>query len=123
MTKNSAVLVGFVGREPRFIEKSGSLRATVALATRDRWTEGECAKEQTNWHAVALEGDLAKIVRDHVRLGSAIFVSGPIVSREYLDATGWHKDWEIRATEVFVLDPRSLAGEDKPRLPPAPGES
>lgn len=83
MSVNKAILLGYVGNDPelRFPEKDFAV-AYLSLATNERQPSGA---ELTEWHALVMTGDNARIAERYIRKGTRLYVEGRLRSREYED--------------------------------------
>ena len=94
---------------------SGNEVALFSLATSEYWkdkTTGE-KKDKTEWHRVVVYSQgLVNIIKNYVKKGTKLYVSGSIQTRKWVDAQGIDK----HATEIIlqgftaelqILDPRT----------------
>ena len=115
MSINKVILIGNVGKDPEIRSlKNGNEVALFSLATSDYWrdkTTGE-KKTKTEWHRVVVyPTGIVNIIKNSVKKGSKLYVSGSIHTREWDDQQGVRK----HATEIIlqgynaefqILDPR-----------------
>ncbi|MFK4135949.1 single-stranded DNA-binding protein [Pseudomonas luteola] len=97
---NKVILVGNVGGDPetRALPNGGNV-SNITLATTDTWKDREGNKqERTEWHRVVFFGNLADVVKDHVRKGSQLYVEGRLQTRKWQDAQGQDR----YSTEIVV---------------------
>ena len=113
---NKAILIGNLGKDPdiRYLP-SGDAVANFSIATtdvsKDR-TTGE-RKEYTEWHRIALFGQLAAIAGQYLRKGSQVFIEGRIRTRKWTDQAGAERySTEIVADEMRMLGGRNAGGGD-----------
>jgi single-strand DNA-binding protein len=115
MSVNKVILIGNVGKEPEVRSmNNGNEVALFSLATSEYWrdkTTGE-KKDKTEWHRIVVYSQgLVNIVKNYVKKGSKLYVSGSIQTRRWTDNQGIEK----YATEIIlqgytaelqILDPR-----------------
>lgn len=115
---NKAVLLGHVGQNPEVrTTASGTMVASVSLATGRQWTDKSGQKqEKTEWHRLVLWDKLADIAERYVTKGSQLYVEGEIEYRSYEDKDGVTKYMtEIRVRELVLLG----SGGDRQPAPSA----
>lgn len=91
---NKAILVGHVGKDPVIKTfSSGDKVANFSIATSDSWRDKNTGerKEKTDWHNVAVFGNLAEVVEKYVRKGSKLYVEGKLQTRKWQDQSGQDK--------------------------------
>lgn len=116
MSVNKVILLGNVGKDPEIrTMNNGNEVALFNLATSDYWkdkTTGE-RKEKTEWHRVVVYSQgLVNIIKNYVKKGTKLYLSGSIQTRRWVDAQGVDK----HATEIVlqgftaelqILDPKT----------------
>ena len=116
MAVNKVILLGNVGKDPEIrTMNNGNEVALFNLATSDYWkdkTTGE-RREKTEWHRVVVYSQgLVNMVKNYVKKGTKLYLSGSIQTRRWVDAQGLDK----HATEIVlqgftaelqILDPRN----------------
>lgn len=116
MSVNKVILIGNVGKDPEIrTMNNGNEVALFSLATSEYWkdkTTGE-KKDKTEWHRIVVYSQgLVNIVKNYVKKGTKLYVSGSIQTRKWVDAQGLDK----YATEIIlqgftaelqILDPRT----------------
>ncbi|MDR1425429.1 MAG: single-stranded DNA-binding protein [Rickettsiales bacterium] len=116
MSINKVILIGNVGKDPEIrTMNNGNEIALFSLATSDSWkdkTTGE-RKDKTEWHRIVVYSQgLVGIVRNYIKKGTKLYLSGSIQTRKWVDPTGQDK----HATEIIlqgftaelqILDPRN----------------
>lgn len=116
MSVNKVILLGNVGKDPEIrTMNNGNEVALFNLATSDYWkdkTTGE-RREKTEWHRVVVYSQgLVNMVKNYVKKGTKLYLSGSIQTRRWVDAQGLDK----HATEIVlqgftaelqILDPRN----------------
>ncbi|WGE32539.1 single-stranded DNA-binding protein [Actinobacillus genomosp. 2] len=78
---NKAMIVGYVGQEPRLTTlNNGEGACRMSIATSESWTDKRTGEkvEKTEWHSVVLFGRLAEIVGQYVRTGDLIGIEGKL---------------------------------------------
>ena len=101
---NKAILIGRVGKDPEFIEFTYGSLARFSLATTEKYKDKEGQKkESTEWHNIVVNGKLSEVVRDWVKKGMLISVSGKIKYREYEKDGQKRQITEIQVTELDML--------------------
>lgn len=100
-TLNRVMIIGNVGKDPKFIE-SGEGIAKLSLATTEI---GKDKTEKTEWHNVTVFGKLSGIVRDYVTKGAKVFVEGRLHLNKWTDKEGKeHLSTDIIAHSLQVLN-------------------
>jgi single-strand DNA-binding protein len=87
---NKAVLIGYVGKEPEIKPlKHGSV-ASIALATTDTWRNSQTGTNETRteWHRVAIYGNLVDVVQQYVARGSHLYIEGKLKTRSWHNQQG-----------------------------------
>ncbi|MDR2077784.1 MAG: single-stranded DNA-binding protein [Rickettsiales bacterium] len=116
MSINKVILIGNVGKDPEVrTMNNGNEVALFSLATSDSWkdkTTGE-RRDKTEWHRIVIYSQgLVNIVRNYVKKGTKLYISGSIQTRKWTDSAGIEK----YATEIIlqgytaelqILDPRN----------------
>jgi single-strand DNA-binding protein len=113
---NSVMLLGNVGQPPESRSlPNGTSVTMVSLATNERKKQGENWVDHTEWHSVTFFGKLSDVVKQYVRKGSKIFVTGR------LRTTSWEDDHQIKrwktniiAEELILLDSKDARQPDVP---------
>jgi single-strand DNA-binding protein len=119
MSVNKVILIGNVGRDPEIRSmNNGNEVALFSLATSEYWKDkatGE-KKDKTEWHRVVVYSQgLVSIIKNYVKKGSKLYVSGSIQTRKWTDNQGLEKfATEIilqgYTAELQILDPRTGGG-------------
>jgi single-strand DNA-binding protein len=116
MSINKVILIGNVGKDPEIrMMNNGNEVALFSLATSDSWkdkTTGE-RRDKTEWHRIVVYSQgLVNIVRNYIKKGTKLYLSGSIQTRKWVDSSGADK----YATEIIlqgytaelqILDPRN----------------
>lgn len=116
MSLNKVMLIGNVGKDPEIrTMNNGNEVALFSLATSEYWKDKSTGekKDKTEWHRVVVYSQgLVNIVKNYVKKGTKLYVSGSIQTRKWVDAQGIDK----HATEIIlqgftaelqILDPRT----------------
>ncbi|MDR2777321.1 MAG: single-stranded DNA-binding protein [Rickettsiales bacterium] len=102
MSVNKVILIGNVGKDPEIrMMNNGNEVALFSLATSDSWkdkTTGE-RKDKTEWHRIVVYSQgLVGVVRNYVKKGTKLYLSGSIQTRKWVDPSGLDK----YATEIIL---------------------
>lgn len=116
MSINKVILIGNVGKDPEIrTMNNGNEVALFSLATSEYWrdkTTGE-KKDKTEWHRIVVYSQgLVAIIKNYVKKGTKLYVSGSIQTRRWVDSQGVDKHLtEIvlqgYTAELQILDPRN----------------
>lgn len=82
---NKAILVGHVGKDPdvKTFQGGGKI-AAFSLATSEKYTNRNGEQiENTEWHNIVLNGNLAELAEKYVRKGDQLYVEGKIRTRSW----------------------------------------
>ena len=112
---NKVMLIGHLGRDPetRWFE-GGKAMCKLSLATSERYKDDQGERhERTEWHAVVLWRELAKIADEHLSKGDRIYIEGRLRTRSWQDADGV----QHRATEIVADRMEMLGGARRPDSP------
>ncbi len=102
---NHVILRGFVADEPYIHATDRGILARLRMATSEYVEIKGQMREIVEWHTVLLHGDLADIVDEQVRIGSAIEVEGKLRNRKWVDRAGTHHDTsEVAAHTLKILE-------------------
>lgn len=96
---NRVILSGSLGRDPeiRYIN-SGTAKASLSVATSERYKKDDQWQERTEWHSVIVWGKQAENVGTYLKKGSRVLIEGRIQSRDY------EKDGQKRKITEIVAD-------------------
>ena len=108
---NKAIIVGYVGQDPKIQSFSNGGKAanfTVATTERGYTTKsGRQVAEQTEWHNVVCYGSLAGVVERYIRKGTPVYVEGKLHTRIYDGRDGAkHYVTEINVDTLQMLGSR-----------------
>ena len=113
---NKVILVGNLGANPEMrYTQGGQAVANIRLATTERWTDRNGAKQETTeWHRVVVFGKQAEIVGQYLTKGRQVYVEGRIQTRQWQDQQGQKRyTTEIVAVNVQMLGGRGERGPDE----------
>lgn len=113
MSLNRIQIIGHVGADPEVKTlNNGTKVVTIRVATTEKWTDRDGTNhEETQWHTVTLWRRLADIVGQFVRKGSALYVEGKMVYRQWTDQSGSKRiSAEIEASDIQLLDKKADTG-------------
>ena len=110
MSKNKAILIGRLGSDPELKELGGTAYVGIGLATDEKFKKDGQWQKRTEWHRLAIWGQLAETVNRFAKKGDQLYVEGSIQTRTYTKDGQEKSVTEIRVTEVTFLSPK----EDKP---------
>ena len=115
MSVNKVILVGNVGKDPEIrMMNSGNEVALFSLASTDYWRDKNTGerKDRTEWHRIVVYSQgLVNVIKNYVRKGTRLYLSGSLQTRKWVDQQGIDK----HATEIVlqgftaelqILDPR-----------------
>lgn len=105
--RNRVQLIGNIGSDPKFYEfPDGKKLAKISVATSEFVKYYDGIKKNTQWHDVAVWGNLADVVKNNISKGYEIVVDGVLKNREYVDKNGVkQKTYEIIADTVLFNKP------------------
>lgn len=104
---NKVILIGNVGNDPDVKSlPSGTLVATLSLATTDVWTDRQTGtkQEKTEWHRVVFFARLAEVVQQYVKKGAPLYIEGKLRTQKWQDQQGNNRyTTEILGNEMQML--------------------
>ena len=103
---NQVIIAGNLGTDPQCNTlQNGTSVATISVGTNESYKDANGqVQERVEWHRVVFWSKLADIVRQYLRKGSAVLVSGKLRSRKYTDQTGSERTiTEIIANDLVML--------------------
>ena len=110
MAVNSVTVIGNLGATPEVRTlPSGQSVANLSLATTERFTDRNGAKQQrTEWHRIVTFGKLAETCGKFLRKGRQVYVEGRLTTRVYeaKDGSGKRTRTEIVARQIRFLGRR-----------------
>ncbi|GGF83009.1 single-strand DNA-binding protein [Mameliella alba] len=116
---NQVTIVGNLGRDPemRTFQDGGKV-ANLTVATSETWKDRNTGerRERSEWHRVAIFGNLAEIADRYLRKGSKVFLQGKLQTRKWQDQSGQDRyTTEVvlqgyDAKMVMLGDPRGQDG-------------
>lgn len=103
---NQVIIAGHLGTDPQCNTlQNGTSVATISVGTNESYKDANGqVQERVEWHRVVFWSKLADIVRQYLRKGSAVLVSGKLRSRKYTDQNGAERTiTEIIANDLVML--------------------
>lgn len=103
---NQVIIAGNLGTDPQCNTlQNGTSVATISVGTNESYKDANGqVQERVEWHRVVFWSKLADIVRQYLRKGSAVLVSGKLRSKKYTDQTGAERTiTEIIANDLVML--------------------
>ena len=103
---NQVIIAGNLGTDPQCNTlQNGTSVETISVGTNESYKDANGqVQERVEWHRVVFWSKLADIVRQYLRKGSAVLVSGKLRSRKYTDQTGAERTiTEIIANDLVML--------------------
>ena len=103
---NQVIIAGNLGTDPQCNTlQNGTSVATISVGTNESYKDANGqVQERVEWHRVVFWSKLADIVRQYLRKGSAVLVSGKLRSRKYTDQNGAERTvTEIIANDLVML--------------------
>ena len=99
---NQVIIAGNLGTDPQCNTlQNGTSVATISVGTNESYKDANGqVQERVEWHRVVFWSKLADIVRQYLRKGSAVLVSGKLRSKKYTD----HNGAERTVTEIVAND-------------------
>lgn len=108
---NMAIVVGFVGDDPRINQtQSGRKVASFSIATTEKGyttQSGQQIPDRTEWHNIVCWGKTAEVVEKFVRKGSSLYIQGKIRTRYYEKDGQTRYMTEIECEMMQMLDRRA----------------
>jgi single-strand DNA-binding protein len=103
---NSVQLIGHLGSDPECKEHDTKMVAKFSLATGEEWIDKSSDEKQTTteWHKVVCFNKLAEIVKNHLKKGERIYISGKLKTSRWQDKNNETRSiTEIVADELIML--------------------
>jgi single-strand DNA-binding protein len=117
MSVNKVIVIGNLGANPNIRAlPSGQNVANFSLATRERFTDRNGAKqERTDWHRIVAFGQLADTCERFLSKGRQVYVEGRLTTRQYeaKDGSGKRYRTEIVARQLRLLGNRTSGNAAK----------
>ncbi len=103
--KNTAILIGNLGRDAEVTQTEKGTVANFSIATSEKWNDRDGNRqERTEWHRIVLWGKVAESLGQYLTKGKQVCVQGSIQSRKWMDKDGNERTTvEIMAREVTLL--------------------
>lgn len=108
---NMAIVVGFVGDNPRVnTTQSGRKVASFTIATTEKGyttQNGQQIPDKTEWHNIVCWGKTADVVERYIRKGSSLYIQGKMRTRSYEKDGITRYVTEIECENMQMLDRRA----------------
>lgn len=108
---NIAIVVGFVGDEPRVnTTQSGRKVASFSVATTEKGytaQNGTTYPDKTEWHNIVCWGKTADVVERYIHKGSSLYIQGKMRTRSYNKDGITRYVTEIECEMMQMLDRRT----------------
>lgn len=95
MSLNKVTIIGNLGKDPEIRStQQGKEIANFSIATSQRWKDKNSGeqREKSEWHRVVCFSEgLTKIIKQYVKKGSKIYISGALQTRKWTDSNGKDK--------------------------------
>lgn len=104
---NLVQLIGHLGGDPEVKELNGKVVSKFAIATGEEWIDKVTNEKRggTEWHKVVCFNKLAEIVRDYLKKGTRVYVSGKQKTTKWQDKNNEnHYTTEVIVDELIMLD-------------------
>ncbi|MEO8400584.1 MAG: single-stranded DNA-binding protein [Gammaproteobacteria bacterium] len=104
---NQIQLIGHVGNDPEFKESNGTVFSKFRLATDEGWTDKKTNEkhENTEWHRIVCFSGLGEVVKNYVKKGARIYISGKLTTSIWKDKNNETRHTtEIIADNIIMLD-------------------
>lgn len=88
---NRMILEGFVGQKPEIKPfPNGGCVANFTVATSEIWKDKATGedREETEWHNVAIYGQLAEVCGERLDKGDEIYIEGRLKTHKFQDSQG-----------------------------------
>ena len=114
---NEVNLIGHVGKDPEIrTMNSGDKVANFSIATSETWKDKSSGekKERTEWHNIAVWGNLVEIVERYVHKGDKLMIRGQMQTRKWQDKDGadrYSTEVVLRGFDAKLLMLGSKSGE------------
>jgi single-strand DNA-binding protein len=118
MYKNSASLIGFLGKDAEVRNTNGNTSFTVlSLATKRSWKDRESGEyqSQTTWHRCVAWGKTGEYAAKLTK-GAHLQIEGEIRTRDYTEKLPGKKGGEVKKsiTEIHIASVAKLDRTGKP---------
>jgi single-strand DNA-binding protein len=116
MAINKVIVIGNLGADPviRTLPNSGQNVANFSLATTERFTDRDGAKQQrTEWLRIVAFGKLTETCERFLTKGRQVYIEGRLTTRQYeaKDGSGKRYRTEIVAQQIRFLGKRPEGAE------------
>lgn len=104
-TLNRVTLLGVLTKDPVCIVVNEKEKATFPIPTHEYDSSG---KEYTDWHSIVAWGNLAQIIKQHLKKGSQVYVEGKLKTRSYEKDGKTHYVTEVLAQEIVFCGEKGV---------------
>jgi single-strand DNA-binding protein len=106
---SNTVIVGRVGTEPEVKTfNSGTEKAEIRVAVN---RVGKGGAEATDWYTCGFWGKAADVVKQYVRKGDLLTISGRLESNQWQDRQGNKREsWELNVQHFVMMDQKAREG-------------
>lgn len=114
---NRVTLIGNLGADPKVIElEDNKFLSKFSLATTEHFNDIKGAKQsKTHWYSIIAWGKTAEIVKDYLKKGQKIAISGKLISRSYKTSDGENRfSTEIQAKDILMLSKKLSETNNQP---------
>jgi len=113
MSRNLAIIVGHVGKEPEYKKLNGSSVCNFSVATNETWKDKSGMKqENTEWHNIVCWNNLADFLGENLKQGASVYVEGQLQTKEWEGESGVKmRRTEIKARSVQLLSPKKTGND------------
>lgn len=114
---NQCQFIGRVGQDPDIrYTQSGDAVANLSLAVGSKYKSNGQTVEETEWVRLVAFKRLADVIKDYVKKGSKLFVSGEMKTRKWQDQSGQDRyTTEITLRQLQMLDSRPAQNQVAPQ--------
>jgi single-strand DNA-binding protein len=105
---NKVIIIGTLGQDPEVTyTASGSAVANISIATNEKWKDKNTgnSNEKTEWHKIAMFGNLAEIAGKYLKKGSQAYIEGKLQTDKWQD-----KDGNDRYTTKIIANNMQMLG-------------
>lgn len=88
---NKAMIIGNLGRDPEVRAfQNGDRVCNLSVGTNERWKDKQTGeqRDRTEWHRVAVFGNLVNVCEQYLRKGSKVYIEGKLKTRKWQDRDG-----------------------------------
>ena len=103
---NKVTLIGNLGSDTKIIKLENDIfLSRFSLATTEYYNDVKGAKRsKTNWHQIITWGKTAELVKNYLKKGQKVALSGKLISRSYKTENGEDRyTTEVQANDILML--------------------